>query len=241
MARDRDLSGTWTWGDQIYFEEIPYASVAWTTPGTKTTDYPEDFQSLGRWRPALDDTTYTLDWPEPTTIRVLSQRFTSEDVFEFRTLPVGSAPGTVVGNDLKKVLAVPNPYYAHSQYELTQFDRVLKFTNIPVTDQDRALEFYTKKLGFRVITDSPFNDKQRWIELGIPRAETKLVLFTAPGQDKLIGELMNVTFSADDVAATAKELMARGVEFVQEPRKADWGTSAIFKDPDGNQFVLSTS
>ena len=30
------------------------------------------------------------------------------------------------------------------------------------------------------------------------------------------------------------------VEFVQEPQKADWGTSAIFEDPDGNQFVLST-
>jgi hypothetical protein len=133
MSRDRDLSGSWTWGDQIYFEEIPYASVAWTAAGTKTTDYPEDFQSLGRWRPALDDTTYTLDWPQPTTIRILGQRFTSADVFEFRTVPVGSAPGTVVANDLSKVLAVPNPYYAHSQYELTQFDRVLKFTNIPAS------------------------------------------------------------------------------------------------------------
>ena len=118
--------------------------------------------------------------------------------------------------------------------------KAIKFTNIPVTDQDRALEFYTKKLGLRVITDTPFNEGQRWIELGIPRAETKLVLFTGPGQDKLIGGLMNVTFSADDVAATAKEMKSRGVEFVQEPRKADWGTSAIFKDPDGNQFVLST-
>ena len=118
--------------------------------------------------------------------------------------------------------------------------KAIKFANIPVTNQDRALEFYTKKLGLRVISDSPFNKEQRWIELGIPRAETKLVLFTAPGQDKWIGGLSNVTFAADDVEATAKELKARGVEFVQEPRKADWGTSAIFKDPDGNQFVLST-
>ena len=118
--------------------------------------------------------------------------------------------------------------------------KAIKFANIPVTDQDRALEFYTKKLGLRVISDSPFDNQQRWIELGIPRAETKLVLFTAPGQDKLIGGFMNVTFSADNVEATAKELKARGVEFIQEPKKADWGTSAIFKDPDGNQFVLST-
>jgi hypothetical protein len=34
---------------------------------------------------------------------------------------------------MKKILAVPNPYYAHSQYELTQFDRVMKFTNIPAS------------------------------------------------------------------------------------------------------------
>jgi predicted enzyme related to lactoylglutathione lyase len=118
--------------------------------------------------------------------------------------------------------------------------KAIKFASIPVRDQDRALEFYTKKLGLRVMSDSPFDDEQRWIELGIPRAETKLVLFTARGQEQMIGGFMNVTFSADDVEATAKELKARGVEFVQEPTKADWGTSAIFKDPDGNQFVLAT-
>jgi hypothetical protein len=46
-------------------------------------------------------------------------------------VPVGKAPGTIVGNDIKKILAVPNPYFAHSAYELNQFDRVMKFTNIP--------------------------------------------------------------------------------------------------------------
>lgn len=116
----------------------------------------------------------------------------------------------------------------------------IKFASIPVRSQDASLEFYTKKLGFKVITDSPFDGTQRWIELGLPRAETKLVLFTAPGQEQMIGGFMNVTFMADDVEATAKEMKARGVEFVQDPQKADWGTTAIFKDCDGNQFVLST-
>jgi hypothetical protein len=41
----------------------------------------------------------------------------------------------VVKNDMTKIRAVPNPYYAHSQYELSQFDRVLKFTNIPASRQ----------------------------------------------------------------------------------------------------------
>ena len=86
--------------------------------------------------------------------------------------------------------------------------KAIKFANVPVSDQDRALEFYTKKLGFRVVSDSPFDDRQRWIELGIPRAETRLVLFTAPGQEALIGSFMNLAFAAKDVEATAKELKA---------------------------------
>lgn len=118
--------------------------------------------------------------------------------------------------------------------------KAVKFVSIPVRDQDRALDFYTTKLGLRVVTDRPFAGTQRWIELGIPRADTKVVLFTAPGQEAMIGGFMNVTFMADDVEATARELQSRGVEFVQPPRKADWGTAAIFKDVDGNQFVLST-
>jgi catechol 2,3-dioxygenase-like lactoylglutathione lyase family enzyme len=118
--------------------------------------------------------------------------------------------------------------------------KAIKFATVPVTDQDRALEFYTRKLGFRVVSDSPFDDRQRWIELGLPRAETRLVLFTGPGQEALIGSFMNVAFATRDVEATAEELKARGVRFVQEPQKADWGTSAIFEDPDGNRFVLAT-
>lgn len=116
----------------------------------------------------------------------------------------------------------------------------VKFVTIPVRDQDRALEFYTKKLGMRVLTDSPFDDNQRWIELSIPRADTRVVLFTASAHEHLIGGIMNITFVADDVIATAAELKARGVEFVQEPQKADWGTAAVFKDQDGNVFALST-
>ena len=118
--------------------------------------------------------------------------------------------------------------------------KAVKFASIPVRDQDKALEFYTKKLGLKVMTDSPFDGKQRWIELGIPRAETKLVLFTARGAGEDDRRLHEHHVLADDVEATAKEMKAKGVEFVQEPKKADWGTAAIFKDVDGNQFVLST-
>src|SRR5690349_12821046 len=59
----------------------------------------------------------------------------------------------------------------------------IKFDGVPVTDQQRALEFYTNALGFRVITDQPFDDKQRWIELGIGRASSGITLFTPAGQE----------------------------------------------------------
>jgi len=118
--------------------------------------------------------------------------------------------------------------------------KAMKFVGVPVGDQQRALEFYTEKLGFRVITDQPFDDERRWIELGIGRSSTGIVLFTPPGQEGRIGTYTGIAFMADDVKATSRELKARGVVFVQEPQEADWGTSAIFADPDGNQLVLGS-
>jgi catechol 2,3-dioxygenase-like lactoylglutathione lyase family enzyme len=44
----------------------------------------------------------------------------------------------------------------------------LKFASIPCRDQDKALAFWTGKVGFHVLTDQPMGD-QRWIELGIPQ------------------------------------------------------------------------
>jgi catechol 2,3-dioxygenase-like lactoylglutathione lyase family enzyme len=117
--------------------------------------------------------------------------------------------------------------------------RAIKFVSIPTRDQDRALAFYTDKLGFRVVTDQPFG-AQRWIELRIPGAETGLVLFTPPGQEDRIGGFMNLSFVTDDVQKSYEELSGRGVEFVQPPKTEHWGTSALFKDPDGNTFVLGT-
>ena len=70
----------------------------------------------------------------------------------------------------------------------------IKFVSVPVHDQDRALAFYTTRLGFTVATDQPFGEKQRWIELRVPKAETRVVLFTAEGEEKRIGTMMNMSF-----------------------------------------------
>lgn len=116
----------------------------------------------------------------------------------------------------------------------------IKFVSIPVTDQNRALDFYTEKLGFTIITDQPFDEKQRWIELRVPKAETRIVLFTAEGDEKRIGTMMNLSFACEDIAQTCEQLKMRGVEFEGPPQKQEWGSYAMFKDSEGNRFVLSS-
>lgn len=115
----------------------------------------------------------------------------------------------------------------------------VKFVSVPVSDYDRALKFYTEKLNFRLITDQKFNDNSRWIELQIQDSETKVVLFTPPGQEQRIGSFMNIAFTSNDVVKSYEELKNRGVEFKVTPTNAPWGTYAQFIDSEGNIFVLS--
>ena len=122
--------------------------------------------------------------------------------------------------------------------QVTMIKRI-KFVSIPVRDQNRALDFYTEKLGFTIITDQPFDEKQRWIELRVPKAETRVVLFTPEGDESRIGSFMNMSYACDDLDHTYEELKGRGVEFEGPPQKQPWGSYAMFKDSEGNRFVLS--
>jgi len=112
----------------------------------------------------------------------------------------------------------------------------VKFVSVPTRDQQRGVEFWTKQVGFEVVSDQPFDDKQRWIVLGVPGAETRLVLFNMGGASGF----QPFTFAAEDVQKTYEELSGRGVEFTQPPKTESWGTSAIFKDLEGNMFVLGS-
>lgn len=116
----------------------------------------------------------------------------------------------------------------------------LKFVSVPTRDQARALAFWTEKFGFRVATDQPMGENQRWIELRIGNADTRLVLFTPEGHEDRIGTFFNGSFGCDDAEATYRQLKQRGVEFVRDLSTEPWGTYAIFKDPDGNQFVMGS-
>ncbi len=117
-----------------------------------------------------------------------------------------------------------------------------KFVSIYVSDQDRALAFYTDTLGFEKLADAPYGDDMggtgRWIEVGPKGAETGFVLSTAEGTDSGVGGLSDVVFDSDDIQATYEDLTAKGVEFTQAPSKQAWGWWAQFKDSEGNEFGL---
>ena len=115
----------------------------------------------------------------------------------------------------------------------------LKFAGIPCRDQAAALTFWTEKIGLRVVTDQPMGE-QRWIELAIHNSDTGIVLFTPEGHEDRVGTFFNGSFACDDVEATYRQLSARGVEFRGPPEKQPWGTFAVFKDTEGNEFVMGS-
>jgi len=114
----------------------------------------------------------------------------------------------------------------------------VKFATVPVQDQTRALEFYTKRLGLRVFTDQAMGDS-RWVELKVSGSETLVVLYKQANAKP--GHLPVVVFVSDNVQATYEELQARGVEFTQPPKKEPWGETAILKDSEGNLVVIATA
>ena len=113
----------------------------------------------------------------------------------------------------------------------------VKFVSIPTRDQDRALAFYTEKLGFKVLTDQPYDDTQRWIELRVGTSDTRVVLFKMG--DQAAGGPFHGALACDNVERTYQELTSRGVEFVSPPKEQFYGVEAVLKDPFGNWFSLT--
>ncbi len=115
--------------------------------------------------------------------------------------------------------------------------RVAK-VGVCVGDQQRALDFYTKALGFKLVADRPMGPGARWIEVLPREGETSLALWTPPGMEHRIGTPSGIVFKCSDVKSTHQELRERGVAFVQEPVDQPGGVMGTFTDPDGNVFVL---
>jgi catechol 2,3-dioxygenase-like lactoylglutathione lyase family enzyme len=104
---------------------------------------------------------------------------------------------------------------------------------VPVSDQDRALEFYVGELGFEVRLDAPFAEGRRWIEVAPPGAATTIALVSQQGAPAGI----EVSFATGDAEADHAELRARGVEADAELIRMDFVPPMFtFRDPDGNRF-----
>jgi catechol 2,3-dioxygenase-like lactoylglutathione lyase family enzyme len=121
----------------------------------------------------------------------------------------------------------------------------LTHTFIYVLDQDEALDFYVGKLGLELKTDADL-ESFRWVTIVVPgRPDSELVLSTPEmGHDEETAQEIRalvakgggagVIFSTDDCRATYEELVAKGVEFTQEPTEHFYGIDCGLRDPSGN-------
>jgi uncharacterized glyoxalase superfamily protein PhnB len=122
-----------------------------------------------------------------------------------------------------------------------------------VQDQDEALEFWTKKVGFEVRQDITMEELGgfRWLSVGAPGQDISIALLTVPGPPvmdeetkKQVEDLMSkgnagtVFLTSDDVQASYEELKANGVEFTEAPTEQPYGLDSEFRDPSGNKFRL---
>ena len=118
----------------------------------------------------------------------------------------------------------------------------IKLISICVDDQARALEFYTKKLGFDLLDDQPMGEGERWIEVAPPGGNVILSLTKQGGPESKIGKAVQIELKCADVVATVKELKGRGVKITAEAEEAPWGGwAAQFVDEEGNEFVLGSA
>jgi predicted enzyme related to lactoylglutathione lyase len=123
-----------------------------------------------------------------------------------------------------------------------------------VHDQDEALKFYTEKVGMEVRGDVtvPELGNFRWLSVGpVGQPDVAIALMAVPGPPVMdtetaeqVRELMakgfagTVFLSTDDCRASYRELVGRGLEFVEEPEERPYGIDSSFRDPSGNYIRL---
>ncbi|EST53374.1 hypothetical protein T458_21400 [Brevibacillus panacihumi W25] len=119
-------------------------------------------------------------------------------------------------------------------------------TSIFVQDQDKALEFYTEKLGFVKKEDVPVGEF-RWITLVSPEEQNGTELVLEPNnhpaakeyQKKIFADGIPATmFGVADINKEYKRLLENGVRFTMEPTKMGELTLAVFDDTCGNLIQI---
>jgi lactoylglutathione lyase len=116
----------------------------------------------------------------------------------------------------------------------------IKTVGVYVADQAKALDFYSKVLGFEVRVNLSMGPAGNWLEVAPPGAQTGLVVYPRAMMPEWANLKPSVVFTCRDVEAACTALTARGVKFTSPPTKMKWGTFAKFADVDGNEFVLTT-
>lgn len=104
--------------------------------------------------------------------------------------------------------------------------------SLPVKDLNRAIDFYTKKLGWEKTMDAPMGDGTRWVTVAPANAQASFNL--AERWERPAGGVSGVIFEVDDVFETQKDFAKKQIEFTEQPRTEPWGGWAMFKDSEGN-------
>ncbi len=112
----------------------------------------------------------------------------------------------------------------------------IELVAIPVTDTDRAIDFYVNKVGFTLDHDHKVHEGLRFVQLTPPGSACSIVLGEgitemAPGSQNGVQMVIANAQAAHD------ELGSRGVD-VSDVQMMDWGNFVFFSDPDGNAWSL---
>lgn len=112
-------------------------------------------------------------------------------------------------------------------------------TSIFVKDQQESLNFWVDKVGFEVICDLQLESNFRWVEIAPRSSDSSINLYPKSliSKKDLI-PMPVIFFRTNDIHSTFNNLKARGVTFSRNPLKSILGIHAMFKDVDGNEFLI---
>lgn len=109
--------------------------------------------------------------------------------------------------------------------------------SVPVSDQERAKAFYVDTLGWDLVRDDDSVPGLRWVQVR-PGASSPALTLVTWFDTMPAGSIRGLVFTVPDVHNVYSQLVARGVEFDGPPQEQPWATETVFRDPDGNEFVL---
>jgi catechol 2,3-dioxygenase-like lactoylglutathione lyase family enzyme len=115
-------------------------------------------------------------------------------------------------------------------------DMKLELVAVPVTDVDRAKQFYVEQIGFVEDNDQTVSDEIRFVQLTPPGSACSIAIGNGL-TDMSPGSLDNMQMVVADAQAAHDELAGRGVE-VSDVDVQPWGSFVFFSDPDGNRWAL---